>query len=482
MSGRCILPALAFAALSGCASFYTGGPITKAAGAITIPAARHEHRGEFGAADAALLAVQNSAELRAERLLLDARSASWRLGLRAYLPQLDLSFGTDERIALYAGDSFSKNLSLSLVQTVWDGGRLSVSRAIESADLDMARWSLERKTRDIGDSAITAFRAVAAARARLALRRDSLDRAREDLALMVTELALGRIVQSDVKTAELRLMGLDIELAQALLDLQNKEAALALLLGLEALPESLAPLRLNEPVLVVDEGLALKLAVECSPELAAARITIIKKRAEARAAAFVWLPTIGLSASATASGSNWPLHRLSWSLGLKADFSGPLARGRAGINFGGEPPYDRSAALSGNLAAIPEPSLLASLGQAKTAYELEKELYAHKVGELERGVRAACAVYRARARQRELGQRALALAEQAYGLVALRLELGQALSSELLASGLERTKRALDLVDAAEALDASQRNLERFLDAAPGSLAALFGTDQRGES
>ena len=150
--------------LAGCASLYYTAPTNVYRGMTMRP--RLELVGVLAitVSEAAEMAVGNSPDLRAEREGMHIREGAWKLGLRSYFPSIEMGASSDERLSLFGSDSFTKTVSIGITQPVWDGGRLAASRALESAEIFLARAELERKSRDVGEAAVSAYRSVIADR------------------------------------------------------------------------------------------------------------------------------------------------------------------------------------------------------------------------------------------------------------------------------------------------------------------------------
>ncbi len=469
-----IFPVTALACITGCASFYTGGTIENA-GARFVRTARPQSSAEaLSAAGIAELAVENSLELQADKNAMAMRVGAWKLGFRAYLPRVEASAGSDERLSIYGADSFTKNLSVSLTQPLWDGGRLVTARSLEAAEISLARSELERKARVIGEAAIEASRAVLAASARLEIKHSARASVSIQKSLLVTEIALGLAMDSDLLEVETSLASMDMELAEAELALAIARAELAEALCVDLLPELSERLLRDKPALRLEPDIVLAAAVERSPELALARYKLVKKQAEYNAAKYSWLPTIGLKVSGFVSGQDFPLARATWSIGTTIDFSGPYLSGSGSAQLGGEPPASYTARVNNSLEFFPEPAQALSSRQAALALELERALYSAALAKVERSAGAALVVYENAVRMRDIKTKALWLAESQLRLIELRFGLGQAVRSDLLKAQLERATSEVELVDAVAALEVAERGLERLIDIPPGTLPSFY--------
>jgi len=460
--------------ITSCASFYTGGAISDSGTQLVVSQRIRHWVGPLSAADIAEMAIAKSLELKADQDSLEARSGAWRLGFRAFLPRIEVSAGSDEQLSRYSTDSFGKNLSLSLTQPVWDGGRLITARLMESAGIALARAELERKARAIGEEAIAASRAVLSASARLELKRTSRASASLQCSILMTEIDLGLAVEADLLEVETSLAEMDIELAEAALELSTAQAELAEALCVDQLPELSERLVVHNASLHFEPGLVCTAAVERSPELSVARHSVIRKQTEYRVSMYSWLPTLNFKVSGFISGAKYPLTSATWSAGLTMDFSGPFLSGSGSAQLGGESRASSTSRTNSSVELLPEPAGALHVKQARLALDLECEAYSMKLAQVERAAKAALVVYENSFQRQEIATRLLELAESKLRLIELKVKLGQTVRSELIKAELQRVTTEVELVDAVALLEAAERGLEHVLDIPPGTLASFL--------
>lgn len=427
----------------------------------------------FGVAAAAAYAIANDATLASDREALDLREGSWRLGLRSFLPSIEFSAGADEALEAVGAESRARSLSASLEQPLWDGGRMAARRALEAVELELARFELDRTAYEIGEKAVASYRAVMAARARLAIQSMALGSARLSRSALAAELALGLASASELLEADLEIGEAEIAMSEAELDLRVQEGDLAYALGVDELPPlsddglGLRP----ELRLVVDE--LWPRVVALSPELEAARYGVVAKRAEARAAALAWLPAMRLTGSCYLSGDGFPLGSLSWSVGASVEFASPLANVGMGLEAGSDGPGDRSASDSLSLEPAPDPAGIFDVRNARLALRVEEEAYAATMRELRDRTVAAARAYENALARRRLYQDAERLALARLVSIELRRELGQATTLEAIRAGLERAGAEIDVLGACAAIVDAERAVERLLGLTPDTLRAF---------
>ena len=431
----------------------------------------------LGFAGAARMAVETSEELRNEYASKALREGAWLWGVREFLPRLSITASEDDRVSEIGSDSFLKNYSVNLDQLLWDGGRLSLSRKMEKAELDLLGSRLKQMAADIAEAAVSAYRDVLQGRTILAIQektRESLDEQRR---ILQQEADLGMVRQSDLIEADITVALAELEFLSLSMDLEEAEWRLADRLGLERLPflseriDTGRSPRLPAPVKVK------ALAEARNQDLAALRFSIARRQAELRTASLSWVPSLHLTGSFGLSGRHYPLSRYSWSVGLTVNFSSPWISGNLGTSTGRDPPYDRNARLQQTVVPAPDPGAAYSVRAAELALVNERSRYETASKEIrsaaERGVKKCELLDKRRA----LAVEAFKLEGEKFRLAELKLSLGEITRLDLMEARLDYAKREAALVEAAAAVLQAERELERLLDLAPGELSAFAEMD-----
>lgn len=455
--------------LSSCAGFYVRDEPLPVRLATREPCPR----AALSVAEAAELAVRNAVSLKASREALSAREAAFWLGLRDFLPRVRLTAEAGDDVAAYGPDAASRSLGIGLSQVLWDGGRRGAARALERIELGLARDELDREEQSLAEAAIAAYRASQAAEARLGIRRDSLSLAEAERALLAKERELGLATEAEIVEADLSLATMGLAVTEAELAAELAEAELAEALGLDELPALGEALPNTRLAVDVDEAVLLPLALRRSYELTVARASLGRRRAEARLAAFSWLPVISIEASGRVYGDRPPLCDADWTISLElsmdsAPISGSLSGG-TGADMEGSRRTRGSVGLEplGRLASARGP------GDAAVAAALEEERYRLLAARVERDFRAAALSYRSAVRLLAVKDDALALGEERLRIATLGARLGKATRSEKMEAELTRAGLKVDIVDALLAVIAAERRLESLLRIPPSSLAAF---------
>jgi outer membrane protein TolC len=426
----------------------------------------------LGFADAARMAVAASDDLKHEYANLAIREGAWIWGRRAYLPKLSISVSEDERLSMTGPDSFIKNYSLNLDQLLWDGGRISMSRKIEKAELNLAGSGLEQMAAEIAEGVIDSYRQVLSARTILEIREKTRESLEEQRRILSREIELGLALPLDLSEADITMAEAEIELLSLKLDLREAEQRLAESLGLETLPALSETVDIKRSPKLPSPAQARSLAEAGNPDLTTARYSVERRRVEARYANLSWVPSVRLIGSAGLSGKQYPLTKYTWSVGLSVDFSSPWFSGGLSGTAGWEPPYDRTARLQNTLTPLPDPASGFSPRAAALSLSLENAKYNSAFKEAgrmaENGVERCVFLEK----KRVLALEALELEGERYRLSELKLELGQFTRLELMEARLDYAKREVAVVDAAVSLLKGERELERMLGLKPGELSA----------
>lgn len=434
----------------------------------------------IGFASAARMAVETSGELRSEYAARAMKEGAWLWGIRAYLPRLSISASEDDRLSVTGTDSFLKSYSLNVDQLLWDGGRLSLSRRMEKAELDLAGSRLKQMAQDVADSAVSGYRDVLRGRQILEIREKARESLEEQLRIMQREFDLGMAREADLLEAEITVARAGLEILSLSMDLEEAEQNLAEKLGLEKLPALSERIDTGRSPLLPDSAAVRSLAESRNIDLAGLRYSVARRQAELKAASLSWVPSLRLTGTVGLNGRSYPLSRYSWSAGIVVDFSSPWISGNLGATAGKDPPYDKNARLQQTLSPAPDPAAVFSVRSAELALAYERTRYETTLKDVlaaaERGVKKCSLLDR----KRSLSLEALKLEGEKFRLAELRLSLGEITRVDLMEARLDYAKQESAVVEAAAVLLEAERELERLLDLGPGELSALAEINAKG--
>lgn len=420
--------------------------------------------------DAVDLAVSSSVELRSAAVNAALRGRRWQWGLRAFFPRLTVSGGEEDRLSMTGEDSFIKTYTLSLEQLVWDGGRLSLNRAVEAAEMELENAELRRKTQELGESALGAYRKVLMGRMVTGIKRSSLEALKEQLKILETEFQRGLALETDLREAELERIEAQIDVDKQVVDTEEAEAQLADLLGLPTLPFLGETIDLEKKTVYPDPEIAGSVGRAVNPQLTVARHSILKRKAELRSLSMAWVPNIKVTGDFSVSGKQYPLTHYAWNIGAVIQVSTPYLSGSVQGAGGMDGPYDKTARLRSSGEALPDPASGLDVPAAQLALRNEEQNYELLVGQVDRKIKSALRLCRLLEQKRDLTAQAVRVGQQKKRLLELRINLGQITRLELMKGQIEAAKQEEALVSAAVDLLAAERELEILLDLSPGAL------------
>jgi outer membrane protein TolC len=345
-----------------------------------------------------------------------------------------------------------------------------MSRKIEKVELNMAAQNLERMAREIGEIAVSAYRDVLFYRMVLDIRQKAYSYLEEQRRILIRELELGMALPIDLAIADITIADAGIEIKSIEIDLSEAEQRFAELLGLEELPLLSEEIDIYRSARLPNPERARIVAESGNPALLAARSTVIRREIEAKYAARSWMPVIRLTGRFGLSGQRYPLTKYNWSVGITIEFSSPWMSGNMGASTG-RGTNDQNASLQGSATPLPDPASAFSAKTAALNLSQEKINYANVFRLTGRMAEQAVEKCLLLDQRRILALQAMELEEGRYRLTELKLELGRITRVELMDAMLLYAEREISAVRAAVSLLEAERELESFLDLAPGSLA-----------
>jgi outer membrane protein TolC len=219
------------------------------------------------------------------------------------------------------------------------------------------------------------------------------------------------------------------------------------------------------------------LAVDRSPECMEARLEFEQVRAEVENASSAWIPSLGLSGTASMEGTRFPLDNFSWSVGLSISFTEPGLPTKGSISMGGAV-NERNASWSTSTEPAANISAYASIQARSLALLQARERIATAQADAMRNLESLCARYRASSRARDVCARRRDAAVKKRVLSRLLLDAGRITRSDFMKVEEDLSRAETGLVDAALALVQAQRALERVLDIPPGDLGVFIKANE----
>jgi outer membrane protein TolC len=413
---------------------------------------------------AAQMAIGASTELKNSYALHGVSEKIWALGKRAFFPKLTLTAFDDERLSKWSEDSFSKNYAVGLDQLVFDGGRLLSARKIEKARLSFEEKQIERKVREIADTALGAYRNVLASRMMLEIRQNGLVSLLEQRKVMEIEVGLGMALAQDLTEADINIAQEKIEIINLEIELDEIEKQFAESLGLETLPELKEQIDVDYAPVLPSSELVCNAAQARNSDLQTALLSIKQKEEEVKFAHLSWLPTVHASGNFSLTGNRYPLSHYNWSVGVTIELATPWISANTAGSTGFEDRDKQTFRLQGTSVLVPDPVSSMTPRQALIALNAEQANYDLMFERMRRTALIAVEKCRSSDKKKNLAIESKNLAAKKLEISKLKHDLGQLTSIDLMEDQIEYTKKEIGMIQALIELMSVEQELEKLID------------------
>lgn len=425
------------------------------------------------------LALANSDALRVQRLKNESAAERVRLSVRAYLPQIQLGLTTGSTVNVGAQDSGTDELSLTVKQPLYDGGRTHMQRELSVLQLTLNRHTYRVARESLLSAVYAEFYQVLVLQAQRKVKEETLANTRRQLKIARAELKIGMVTEIDVLDTELSVSNQEIDLQSTESDLENATYSLQKSLSLS--PDQ--PVALEGTIDSGYNGVAIRwkpqrflsLAESHNLNLQNARYQVRKQQVQVRVARSEYLPQVSASVGITVSGQNFPLQTPGATFGLDISFPQPSAPVQASVSGG------QSGATSANqnssFTINPLQSITGGLDRADAENALEQARSQEKtlLRDLSFQIRQAISQYRRQQETIRLERQSVRLEHRKLAIMKQQLANGSTTYVDYLTEQATAENDQVQLLSDILALIKDERSLESLAGIAPGSLAALQG-------
>ena len=423
------------------------------------------------------LAETNSFELSRLMHGIRAEERRYRLQLRDYLPQLTFSYADSKTVQYFAPDSRSISLSAALEQPVYRGGRTKLSREIQKSGLVLQQQEVENSRQSLHDECFSQFHRHLIEERKIALLEEGRRLAEAQLEIARVELQVGFAREVDFLETELQLKELEQRILAARAGLEEIDYAFRMLVGLE-------PDQAVEIVGAIDreyEGMILHgspqsytdIAMENNLNLAQARFQVAQNRARLELCETTWIPNVSLQASASISGSDYPLQDPGCALDVILEFPYEWLPLTASVSLSSTTGRQYGQAQSGAAPLVKDMGFLVDRDIARLELQAAQEARSKLSRDLEFTVRHTLRAHeRGRASLRLLRE-TVELRERQLKILETEVEIGAAKRVDYVEAQNELLDRKLELLEAILDVILLERSFERLLGFDIGGLAQL---------
>lgn len=426
---------------------------------------------------AEILAVRNSSDLREAQAAIELAERSFHLGIRDFLPKVSLSYSDSASIILFSPDSRSISFSVNASQPLYDGGRALRGRRLREFELELKAWQYGRQKDEVLDSVRSLFFKYLLLESQYRIQVETCELAKRQLEISLVELGIGSIREIDYVEAEIEEASYEAEVAKTGKALDEAVFQLKLALGLRATSDARFCGELDADYSGLDlSGLVpelRRLALAGNPDLLQGRLDLERLAEEARIARSWFIPNISLETGLSVQGQSLPLQSASFSAKLAIQLPSKLFPVSTTVSGGGTPGKQRDLGSSASLSLLDDLSSLDEIAYSEFKYEAAAERARKGLENVEFEIDRLVAAYElARgdlARQRRL----LDLESRKKDILEKQVELGEAKRIDYIKAMTKLAGTRVSVIEKAMGLRDMERQIEKIMGAAPGTLEAL---------
>jgi len=374
-------------------------------------------------------------------------------------------------------DSTVASVELSILQPIYNGGRIQGQRDVNRAQLELAGLQRLATREQVGDQAWTAFQRALLAALERDLREETFSLGQEQLVIAEREQELGLIREIDLLETELSLADLEISLQEA--DSAAERAQFDLRRAL-----SLAP---DQPVVIEGKldtsyaGLDLSGLAERLVSIAVTRNLELLQEAAARTQAEQqlrlarnwWQPSISANLTIGASGSQLPLQQPRIEGGLQIQFLAPELPSTVEVTRSSPSESSRTESGSAQIGVVRAVESVLSLRQASLVREGAQNRYVRSREALAFGIAELVDNHQRQRRRVELLRDRAQIISRRIAILNTQLDAGQITRRELIQAQIEQNGAAISLAQEVLVLIELERQIERNVGLSFGDLQRI---------
>lgn len=420
-----------------------------------------------------------SFELETAELRLAARKRRYSLGIRDYLPRLELGISFDDAVTLHGADSRSKRISAAVEQPLYNGGASRFNRKVEQMEIGLEEVQLRLRRAALADTIWKLCSEISILEQKAEIEKKMIALNLRNLSLHRLRHRLGIVPELEVVELEIQVQNAKVRAAETADSIYKLYYTAKQLLGVPAD----SGLSFDD---TIDSGyrgiqlrgspdLFIETALRNNPELLFKQSSAHKDEQAAVLARKTYLPALSLEAAFFVEGEHLPLHIPGFSIQFHIDFSHPAMPGGMTGSIGETGPDRASRGL--HLRSSPLQSIDTAAGRiegeiARAAGRKELE---QLEADLSFSVRQTLEGYRRQQERVRLASESRRLIQKKLDILKQRLKDGSIRSSAYIEAEIEYEGSTIEILEQILALLTMERKLEALLGLAPGNLAEFAG-------
>jgi len=420
------------------------------------------------------LAVQNSTELEIAELNLLAATRIYKLGVREWIPELNISFGNDDSVIIGNPDTRTKRLAFTITQPVYNGGRSAAARKLQAYELNLQGRGLARGKEDLADNVRSLYFNTLVSEEQARLRRETLTLIEEQFIISKTEAEMGMITSLDLIETELELKNYKIALMET--ELAIKKHYFQIKQALSLPPDAEVHLQgeigslYSRKGYVLDPESLTAFAKERNDSVQDFEFQLEQLQHQIRVRRFDFIPAIDVSGSFFIQGDSFPLQEPGFSIKINFSIPNPLFPVKATISAGSRTRNQTDRGYSAQTPVADDVSCAATRKTRILELRAKQIEYAALLDTLGFEMYMAVEAYNAKQEKSRIERESLDLLKHRLTILEEQLHLGQVRRLEYLEARIELADREIAVLQHILGLIQSERGIEKLAGMKSGEL------------
>jgi len=423
---------------------------------------------------AIVLAEDNSQELRLLLLQMAAEKYAFDLSIREFLPRLSLGYSQNDTVKIGDPDIRSKNISFTISQLLYNGGRTIISRNLTHMQLTLDRFNYKKKLEDLINQTWNMYNKILMFKEKKKLQQEIHKIALKQLEISRTERRVGLLTEVDLLATEIQVKEFAVQIKETQIEEESLYFEFKRLLGLE--PHAM--LVLDDSLDLEYEGLSLvdnteywlSMALVNNSEFKALQFEIEKQRQEVKMVEQSYLPRIDADFSVMVSSEYFPLQDLGFSVKLNFSFPFKPLPTQTQINAGLSGSSERSTGISMSTEILPELGFLVDHKVALLSFEMLRLKEEEALSNMQFTIEQFLKQYGHRVEKLKLQRESLALFKRKLIIQERQLAIGEIKRIDYLESQSEYLEAVIAALENQLALLEMERSFEQLIGVEPAIL------------
>lgn len=268
--------------------------------------------------------LQNSKSYIYEGLNSLAGLKQAQIGVKDFLPSLELSYSGNNNVSYYSVDNKSKSLSFSLTEMLFDGGKRRLSYELSNLSSLYTYNEYEQTLREFSSEVLNQYYNILKQKEILAIKKELLSTVETQLNIMKKEMELGVTLETDYLEYMITYLDTINDYEKCEREFEKYVNAFKLTLGCDKnvqieFTETFENDKEYKPIIDYIDFLYQR-SLANSLELKKQNLNILATQKQIEFNNRWYLPNIGLEGSVSFSGTNFPLTEPDYSIQLSFSF------------------------------------------------------------------------------------------------------------------------------------------------------------------